>query len=151
MSTTETSWKVKTNSLDNTICFENLTFYSGSVEIDQGWGEGSRKKAQERFGAYWNIRGNRRWWWSWLQGKEPSGAGNPDSCALCAKRFHFKCQGQDLKWEAVSTSQIFPQLNCISCTLVVSQDAFCSHSLWLVFWHKIIYLIKIYYILAPWI
>ena len=52
MSTTETSWKVKTNSLDNTICFENLTFYSGSVEIDQGWGEGSRKKAQERFGAY---------------------------------------------------------------------------------------------------
>lgn len=52
MSTTENSWKAKTNSLDNTICFENLTFYSGSVEIDQGQGEGSRKKAQERFGVY---------------------------------------------------------------------------------------------------
>ena len=52
MSSTENSWKAKTNSLDNTICFENLTFYSGSVDIDQGQGEGSRKKAEERFGVY---------------------------------------------------------------------------------------------------
>ena len=58
MSSTENSWKAKTKSLDNTICFENLTFYSGSVDIDQGQGEGSRKKAEERFGVYWNIRGD---------------------------------------------------------------------------------------------
>lgn len=46
-STTEKTLKAKTNSLDYAICYENLTYYSGSVQIDQGGQETRLRKEFE--------------------------------------------------------------------------------------------------------